>query len=222
MTDSTNQWFLTELDAAADKTIFSATGIGGSSIALDAAGNIYMAGSSTGTGYPTTPGAYRTTFVQGSYCFGFCQFSFTGNLQHVTKVNPQARRWSTPPASTTPLAAPGPPPTRALPWMPRGTRTSQAPCSKGSIRLPSPFQAIPITRATLTKLDPAGAKVLFSIPVGGGGVQLDSSGSLYVGGAVTTIDPYVKYRIAALAGGCDSDGIRLDPAAVLAQLHHGA
>ena len=36
----------------------------------------------------------------------------------------------------------------------------------------------------LTKLDPAGANALFSIPVGGGGVKLDSSGSLYVGGAV--------------------------------------
>jgi hypothetical protein len=61
--DSTNQWFLLELDASADKAIFSATGIGGSSIVLDAAGNLYLAGSSPGTDYPTTPGAYQTTFA---------------------------------------------------------------------------------------------------------------------------------------------------------------
>jgi hypothetical protein len=50
--DSTNQWFLRELDPSAGSMIFSATGIGGSSIALDAAGNIYLAGSSTATTYP--------------------------------------------------------------------------------------------------------------------------------------------------------------------------
>ena len=90
--DSTNQWFLTELDATASKTIFSATGIGGSSLAVDMAGNIYMAGSSVGTTYPTTPGAYQTTFVQGVYCFGFCQIGFPGNLQHVTKTDPAASK----------------------------------------------------------------------------------------------------------------------------------
>lgn len=31
-----------------------------------------------------------------------------------------------------------------------------------------------------------------------------------------------KYRIAALVGGCDSAGVLMDTAAVLAQLHHGA
>ena len=42
-----------ELDAAAT-VIFSATGIGGSSIALYGAGNIYVAGSTTRLDYPTT------------------------------------------------------------------------------------------------------------------------------------------------------------------------
>jgi hypothetical protein len=34
----------------------------------------------------------------------------------------------------------------------------------------------------LSKLDPAGQKILFSVPVGGAGVQVDSNGSAYVGG----------------------------------------
>jgi uncharacterized protein (TIGR03437 family) len=36
----------------------------------------------------------------------------------------------------------------------------------------------------LSKLDPAGQTLLFSVPVGGGGVQVDSHGSVYVGGGV--------------------------------------
>src|SRR6185312_10526939 len=81
VSDSKNHWFLTEIDPGATRMVFSATGIGGSSIALGPAGDIYVAGSNTGTDYPTTPGAYQTKFVQGSYCFGFCRFSSPGGLQ---------------------------------------------------------------------------------------------------------------------------------------------
>src|SRR5262249_39636189 len=40
----------------------------------------------------------------------------------------------------------------------------------------------------LTKLDATGANVLFSIPAGGAGVQLDASGAVYVGGAAVSIN----------------------------------
>jgi hypothetical protein len=42
------------------------------------------------------------------------------------------------------------------------------------------YQTLPF----LSKLDPTGQTLLFSVPVGGAGVQLDSSGSVYVGGFV--------------------------------------
>jgi hypothetical protein len=90
--DSSSHWFLMELDVTASKTILSATGIGGSSIVVDGAGNVYLAGSSTGTDYPTTPGAYQTTFVQGYTCSFLCQLGFPGGLQHVTKVDPTASK----------------------------------------------------------------------------------------------------------------------------------
>ena len=76
MADTTNQWFLTELDATASKTIFSATGIGGSAMAQDAAGNIYVAGSNPGTTYPTTAGAYQTTFTQGFIALACARSAF--------------------------------------------------------------------------------------------------------------------------------------------------
>jgi uncharacterized protein (TIGR03437 family) len=187
--DSTNQWFLMELDAAASNVMFSATGIGGSSIVLDPAGNIYLAGSSIGTHYPTTPGAYQTTFRQGTYCLQVCQIGYLGNLQHVTKVDPAATKliYSTGLNDTNGFAG-------------STTNTGLAVDAAGHAYVTGtlfeaqyPFTVTPPAGYTvfLTKLDSVGASVLFSIPVGGGGVQLDASGSLYIGGAVTSIDPVI-------------------------------
>jgi uncharacterized protein (TIGR03437 family) len=186
--DSTNQWFLVELDATADKAIFSATGIGGSSIALDPPGNIYVAGSSTGTDYPTTPGAYQTTFVSGGYCFGFCQFSYPGNLQHVTKVDPTGAKPIYSTGLNDPAGHSGSTTNTGLAVDAAGNAYVTGTLFEGqyplTVTAPSSY-----TNYT-TKLDAAGANLLFSIPVGGGGVQLDASGSLYVGGTVTSVDPY--------------------------------
>jgi uncharacterized protein (TIGR03437 family) len=187
--DSANQWFLMELNAAASQTIFSATGIGGSSIALDPAGNIYLGGSSAGTDYPTTPGAYQTTFVQGTFCYGVCQFGFNGNLQHITKVDAAASKliYSTGLNDTTGGAG-------------STTNTGLAIDTAGDVYVTGtlleasyPFTVKPTNSSTiggyLSKLDPTGAKLLFSVPVGGAGVALDSSGALYVGGVASSYDP---------------------------------
>jgi uncharacterized protein (TIGR03437 family) len=188
--DSTNQWFLMELDAAAGHVIFSAIGIGGSSIALDASGNIYLAGSPPGTGYPTTPGAYQTALVQGYLvCPITCSVLPSGNLQHVTKVDPAASKliYSTGLNDLTGAAG-------------STTNTGMAIDAAGNAYLTGtllgakyPFTVTPPNSYSgyLTKLDPAGANVLFSIPLGGGGVQLDSSGAVYVGGVVSTYSPPV-------------------------------
>jgi uncharacterized protein (TIGR03437 family) len=167
--------------------IFSATGIGGSSIVLDAMGNIYLAGSSTGTDYPTTPGAYQTTFVQGHICYSLCQIGFNGVLQHVTKVDSAASKliYSTGVNDTTGGAG-------------STTNTGLAVDAAGNAYITGTLleAAYPFTVTApnnyygyLTKLDPTGSSALFSIPVGGAGVQLDSSGAVYVGGLVSSYDP---------------------------------
>jgi uncharacterized protein (TIGR03437 family) len=192
--DSTNHWFLMELDAGASRMIFSATGIGGSSIALDASGNIYLAGSSPGTDYPTTPGAYQTVLVQGHIlCPITCQVLPNGNLQHVTKVDPAASKLIYSTGINDPTGAAG-----------STTNTGLAIDAAGNAYLTGTLLGAqyPFTVAApnndsdyLTKLDPAGANVLFSIPVGGAGVQLDSSGAVYVGGVVSTYTPSFDLEI---------------------------
>jgi len=187
--DSANHWFLMELDAAAGKTIFSATGIGGSSIALDAAGNIYVAGSGTGTDYPTTPGAYQTKVSQGYYCFGLCQISFPGLLQHITKVDPAGSKliYSTGLNDTRGFA--GSTTNSGLAVDAAGNAYVTGTLLQG--QYPFTVTAPRGSTSYLTKLDSAGANAVFSIPVGGGGVQLDLSGSVYVGGTVISIPPFL-------------------------------
>ena len=185
--DSTNQWFLTELDPTASKMIFSATGIGGSSIVWDAAGNIYMSGSSVGTNYPTTPGAYQTALTQGYYCYGLCQVGFPGNLQHVTKTDPAASKLLYSTGLNDPQGGAG-----------STTNTGLAVDSAGNAYVTGalfearyPFTVTPPDGAVgyVSKLDPTGASLLFSVPVGGAGLQFDSSGALYAGGVVASLDP---------------------------------
>ena len=184
VTDSTNQWYLMEIDPTAGKMIFSATGIGGSSLALDAAGNIFMSGSSLGTDYPTTPGAYQPTLNQGYYCYVPCQISYPGELQHITKVDPAASKL----IYSTGLNG----------GMGSIVNTGLAVDAAGNAYVTGTLfeGSVPLTVTTnnyyttfLSKLDPTGAKLLFSIPAGGAGVALDSSGKLYAGGYVTTFSP---------------------------------
>jgi uncharacterized protein (TIGR03437 family) len=184
--DSTNQWFLLELNAAADAMVFSATGIGGSSIALDAAGNIYLAGSSVGTTYPTTPGAYQTKFVQSSYCYGLCQFDYLGNLQHVTKIDPAASKLIYSTGLNNSMGFAGSTTNTGLAVDAQGNAYVTGTLFNGEYPFTVPATSLDSYLTFLTKLDPAGANALFSIPVGGAGVQLDSSGALYAGGFVAS------------------------------------
>ena len=194
-----------ELDPTGVKMIFSALGIGGSAIALDPSGNIYVAGSTIQLDYPTTPGAYQTTFPKVLNCGSpDCAFPTAGANQYVSKVDPTGSTliYSTALTGTrgsgnrglavdqtgnvylTGFVGTGYPYTVPVPPL----AIEQAPA----------YQMLPF----LSKLDPAGQTLLFSVPVGGAGVQLDSTGGVYVGGEVGTIDTIVGIPsgIPALAG----------------------
>ncbi len=193
------------LDPTGAKMIFSALGIGGSAIALDPAGNIYVAGSTTQLDYPTTPGVYQTMFPKVVDCGSpDCAFPFPGSNQFVSKVDPTGSTliYSTAVTGTgntsnaglavdqtgnvyvTGFAGKGYPYTVPVPSL----AVEQAPA----------YQVLPF----LSKLDPAGQTLLFSVPVGGAGMQIDSTGGVYVGGNVGAQDVIIGFPadIPALAG----------------------
>ena len=84
--DSNGRPYLMKVAATGANIVFTATGIGGNALALDPAGNIYMAGAAHYY-YPTTPGAYQT-FPDPASC-PECFFADGAN-QYVTKVDPAA------------------------------------------------------------------------------------------------------------------------------------
>jgi uncharacterized protein (TIGR03437 family) len=186
--NSNNHPYLLKLDATGTKLVFSSTGIGGSALALDSSGNIYIAGTTNQLDYPTTPGVYQATFPAFMTCFFPCQLSYQGSNQYVTKVDPAGSKliYSTSVSGTgnttnaglavdkdgnayvTGFAGSG------YPYSVTPPSSSSSPGINVSVN------ALPF----LSKLDPAGQNLLFSVPIGGAGVQVDSAGSLYVGGRV--------------------------------------
>jgi saccharopine dehydrogenase (NAD+, L-lysine-forming) len=62
--------------------------------------------------------------------------------------------------------------------------------------LPNAGGLVTFAAPFLSKLDPAGQTLLFSVPVGGAGVQVDSNGAVYVGGVVGS-SPLRNYAVPA-------------------------
>jgi uncharacterized protein (TIGR03437 family) len=215
--------YLLKLDPTGTKAIFSATGIGGSAMALDSSGNIYVAGSTDLTDYPTTPGVYQTTFPVVSACTGFvfCMPVVQGINQYVTKVDPTGSRliYSTAVAGTGNVLNGG----LAVDGSGNVYLTGYTPSGYPFTVTPPAIPAGAFTSALpfLSKLDPAGQKLLFSVPVGGAGVQVDATGAVYVGGGIGVPGYPVKASLPALASvpaPCLPNGLTIYTSAYVAQV----
>jgi uncharacterized protein (TIGR03437 family) len=186
VSSSAGKPFLIELDASASTLIFSATGIGGSSIAVDGAGNIYVSGSTTALDYPTTPGVYQQTFAPAFVCsFPPCQTTSPALQQYLTKVDSTGSRliYSTGVNDQTPNRSGN------------TINTGLAVDAAGNAYLtglaggPYPFTvAVPSNAGSpvgfVTKLNSAATSVFYAVLAGGAGVQIDSAGAVYAGGVV--------------------------------------
>ena len=183
--------FVTKLDASGTKTLFSLTNVGGNHIALGPQGDIWISGSTTSTSYPTTPGAFQTTFTPSFSCGpeGMCVPSFQ---QYVTRISADGTKLvfstfitGTNGATNFGLAVDGSGNayvTGTGAYAPTG-----APTQLSGYPFSVPATAADRTGLFLTKLDPTGSKVLWSVRQGGNLVALDAGGNPVVGGSFVPV-----------------------------------
>ncbi len=180
--DTNGRPYLMKVSTGGTNIVFSATGIGGDALAVDAAGNIYMAGAAHYY-YPTTPGAYQT-FPSPASC-PECFFADGAN-QYVTKVDPAATTL----LYSTGVSGNGQTANKGLAVDASGNAYVTGLALDGAYPWTGTQPNTQIVEPFLTKLDAAGANAIYSIAVGGSGIALGSQGDLYVGGAynLTGID----------------------------------
>lgn len=181
--DTKSRPFLIKLDSTGSNILFTATGIGGNALALDSAGNIYIAGTTLYTDYPTTPGAYQSVLNPVYTCFFPCQLALPGTNQYLTKVDPAASTliYSTGVAGDSQTLNNG----LAVDAAGNAYLTGVA---YGEYNWTVSQLSTSVVQPFVTKIDAAGAHALYSIQVGGAGIALGSQGDAYVGGVYNDVN----------------------------------
>lgn len=181
--------FTTKLDATGTHLVFSVLGVGGSSLALDGAGNVFIAGTwlfqpaQNGAQYPTTPGAFQQSYRQNEFCISpDCMFPATAGEQYVTKlsVDGSALIYSTFVTGSQGAYNAG----MAVDasgdvWLTGETNSPDYPFTQGGSAL--------ISQTFTTELNPAGSQLLLSVPTGvptgnGSNIAFDPQGNVIVTG----------------------------------------
>jgi uncharacterized protein (TIGR03437 family) len=176
----TNLPFIAKLDPSGTKTLLAVSGVGGSQIVLGPQGDIWVSGNIAYLGYPTTPGAYQTTFTP----------SFSGGSMPGAMSSPAEQQY------ITRLSADGTKPIYStyLTGASGSINSGLAVDSAGNAYVTGtttshdyPFTTAPSasdrTGLFLTKLDATGSKVLWSVMQGGNLLALDAGGNPVVGGS---------------------------------------
>jgi hypothetical protein len=186
--------FVSKFNSTASALIYSSY-LGGDEedyaqgIALDSAGNAYLAGETDSPDFPVTPGAFQTTYaggVGGFYGDGF-----------VTKVNPGATAlvYSTYLGGSSSDQAMGiQVNTAGESYVTGFTSSTDFPVTAGAFETTCTACADSFYDAFLTKLNSAGSALVYSTFLGGSigaaayGIALDSSGDAYVTGGTDSTD----------------------------------
>jgi hypothetical protein len=173
--------FVTKLNPSGSALVYS-TYLGGPArdsaggIAVDADGNAYVTGSTSSLNFPTTPGAFQTSFSGGSFD------------AFVTKLDPSGSRL----VYSTFLG--GSVDDGAADIAVDKARNAYVTGSTTSTNFPTTERSFQATYgggyydAFVTKLDPGGSRLLYSTYLGGaasdfgGGIAVDTGGNVYVMG----------------------------------------
>ncbi|PYN67321.1 MAG: hypothetical protein DMD93_14815 [Candidatus Rokuibacteriota bacterium] len=205
--------FVTKLNPMGSALIYSTYlgGFGfqeGLGIAVDAAGNAYVAGRTNSLNFPTTPGAFQPNF-------GGCPELTCFENAFVTKLNPtgSALVYSTYLGGTKNDEATG----IALDaagnaYVTGRTDSSDFPTSPGAYQTTFSGVLSVYGDAFVVKLDPTGSALIYSTYLGGSGedggagIALDSSGNAYVVGATSSTDfPTTPGAFQTTFGGGEAD-----------------
>ena len=177
--------FTAKLTADGSKIVFSVIGVGGTSMGLDSLNNIYVSGSTASSAYPTTAGAFQTTFVPSSVCvIPPCQIQFPADEQYITKVSSDGAKvlYSTFLTGSNGSANGGLVVDSSGDAFVTGTTASSD--------YPYTVALASARKDTfVTELDPTGSKVLLSVQQGGTGIALDAQGDILVAGDYVAISP---------------------------------
>jgi hypothetical protein len=212
--------FVAKLDPSGSTLLYStylggSEGDGASAIAIDSTGNAYVAGATTSPDFPTTPGAFQPVFVglppqglTGSHNDGFvAKLNAEGSgLVYATFLGGSYDEW------------------------PNGIAVDAA--GSAYITGTTLSQDFPITprafdrqrndaaEAFVTKLDPAGSALVYSIYLGGSeadrghGIAVDGAGHAYVTGQTDSIDFPTAVGVQPVSGsllGGDAFVTKLNP-----------
>ena len=231
-----SQPFIARIDFTGSKLLSAAIGVGGSHIAIGPRGDIFVSGNASGFGvgagnaapnsYPVTPGAFQTTFTPSIDCGFLCQLVFPSPEQYVTRLDSALIHliYSTFVTGSNGAA------NQALAvdsagnaYLTGTSRSADYPYAGGQTAGSRPG-------TFLTKLDPTGSKLVWSVQQGGTLLALDSSGNLILGGSALPAGglPYQNNPTYPLpppppAGGvpapCFPNGIRVQIAAFVQRLN---
>jgi hypothetical protein len=178
--------FVTKLNPAGSGLVYSTylgpigNGATASGIAVDTSNNAYVIGTTAATNFPTTPGAFQTTFAGGSDSF-------------VTKLNPTGSAL----VYSTYLGGSGSDNVHAITVDTLGdafvtgmTNSPNFPTTAGAFQ--TGFAGV--ADVFVTQLNPAGTGLVYSTYIGGSqdddgwGIALDGSGNAYVTGLTVSSD----------------------------------
>ena len=204
--------FVTKLNPTGSALVYS-TYLGGNgaeesyAIAVDAAGNAYVTGRTVSPDFPTTAGAFQTTYGDGQDAF-VTQLDAAGStLVYSTYLGgdryDEGNAIAVDPAGNA--------------YVSGLTQSFNFPTTAGAFQT----RGVGGSNAFVAKLDPAGSALVYctylggSGGTGGGSLAVDASGNVYMEGGTDSIDfPTTTGAFQTTYGGGISDGFvaKLDPA----------